>query len=75
MIVMKILPPLPRARAYIWTNGCGAFNAKTVSRAGVQKRKSIAVAKPKVAVATALVRMPFAAVTLTVVIGDPDSLT
>jgi hypothetical protein len=64
MTVMKMLPPLPRAKAYIWTNGCGASKAKTVFRSGVQKRKSMAVTKPSRPVAIALVRMPFAATTL-----------
>jgi len=35
-----------------------------MSRSGVQKRKSIVVAKPKVAVAAALVKMPLPATTL-----------
>jgi hypothetical protein len=58
MMVMTMLPLLPRAKAYIWTNGCGASNAKTVSRSGVQNKKSIVVIKPKKPVAITLVSMP-----------------
>ena len=64
MMVMTMLPPLPKAKAYIWTNGCGASKAKMVFRSGVQNRKRIAVIKPKRPVAITLVRMPLPAITL-----------
>lgn len=64
MAVMKVLPPLPRARAYTCTKGCGAPKAKKTSRSGIQNRKRIAVTKPRTPVAIALVRIPFPATML-----------
>lgn len=64
MIVMKMLPPLPSARAYTRTNGCGAPSAKNVSRSGMQNRKRIEVRKPRTPVAKALVKIPLPATTL-----------
>lgn len=64
MTVMKMLPPLPRAKAYTWTKGWGAPNAKNVSRSGMQNKNKMAVINPNTPVAMALVRIPFPAVTL-----------
>ena len=61
---MITLPPLPNASAYIWTNGCGASRAKSVSRSGVQNRKRMVVANPSTPVAITLVIMPRPATTL-----------
>ena len=64
MMVMKMLPPFPKARAKICTKGCGASRAKKVSRSGMQNRKRMVVAKPKIPVAMQLDRIPFPATTL-----------
>ena len=47
-------PPLPSARAYSCTNGCGASSENRVSRSGVQNRNSMLVANPSMPVAMAL---------------------
>lgn len=64
MMVMMMLPSFPSAKAYIWTNGCGASKARVVCRSGVQNRKRIVVIKPNRPVAIILVRMPLPAITL-----------
>ena len=64
MMVMKILGPLPNARAYIWTKGWGASKEKRVSRPGVQNKKRIVVRNPMIPVANALVNIPRPATTL-----------
>lgn len=66
MMVIKMLAFLPRARAYNCTKGCGAFKENNTSRSGVQKRKRMAVTKPKTPVAMALDKMPRPAITLKV---------
>ena len=52
--VITTLPPLPSASAYSWTNGCGASSENRVSRSGVQNRKRMLVANPRIPVAMAL---------------------
>jgi len=64
IVVMTMLPPFPRASAYICTKGWGASRANTVFRSGVQNRKRIVVTKPKMPVAIALLNIPFPATTL-----------
>lgn len=54
MEVMNAPPPLPRASAYSWTNGCGASSENRVSKSGVQNRKRMLVVNPRMPVAIAL---------------------
>lgn len=66
MIVMNMQPAFPSAISYTRTNGCGASNENSVLRSGMQNRKRIVVAKPKIPVKNALLRSPLAATTLQV---------
>lgn len=62
--VMKVAPPLPKAKAYNWTKGCGAFKENKTSKSGVQNKNKMMVTKLSRPVAIALDRIPFPATIL-----------
>lgn len=76
MMVITTAPPLPSARAYIWTNGWGAPKVSHLSIGGVQNKKRIIVMNDKIPVAMALLRIPRAATTLAFLVSSaiwPDA--